>query len=334
MKALFRSFAFIIIIVLLMVFLQLRTDTPQTGALPQPTLGKEEEIDPSLGDAGSYAQHYGVSVDEALHRFKIQDIAGNLDADLTANEAETFAGLWIEHSPEFKIVVLFTANPEQAIQPYLSREYMTEEAANILDLRTAKVSLAELVQVQAELASSLQALDIYVGSSEVNVYENNILMFINEPGKRAIDHAVENGFVKIPEYVVIEAIPEWGSEPEEPPSLGDHFPRQKHSIGSMEALMEGELVLENGCLRVKVSNVYASDDEPSVLIIWDLRFSTRTEERVVQLIDTLTGNVLASVGDFVSMGGGFISPPTYLGLVDPVPEECPGPYWLVGEFVK
>ena len=34
------------------------------------------------------------------------------------------------------------------------------------------------------------------------------------------------------------------------------------------------------------------------------------------------------------MGGGFISPPTYLGLVDPVPEECPGPYWLVGEFVR
>ena len=326
MKPLFRFLVFIIVAILLIVFLQVRTGAPQPSSLPQPTLDVSY---PSLGDAGGYAKQHGVSVSEAVRRFRMQEIAGRLDADLTANESETFAGLWIEHSPEFKIVVLFTENPQQVIEPYLRKDYMTKEVGDILDLRTARVSLAELVRVQTELVSALQALDIYVGSSEVNVYENNILMFINEPGKRAIDQAVDNGLVEIPDYVVIKAIPEWGLEPEEPPSLGDHFPRQKHSIGSMNALMGGELVLENGCLRVKVSA-----DDPSVLIIWDLRFSTRTEDGVVQLLDTLTGNVLASVGDFVRMGGGFISPPTYLGLVDPVPEECPGPYWLVGEFVK
>lgn len=37
-----------------------------------------------------------------------QDLVGNLGAVLAANEPETFAGLWIEHKPQFKGVVLFT----------------------------------------------------------------------------------------------------------------------------------------------------------------------------------------------------------------------------------
>lgn len=328
MKALFRSFAFIIIVVLLIIFLQLRTGTLETDALLQPTL---EESDPSLGDAGTYAKQHGVSVDEALRRFRRQDVAGRLDADLTASETDTFAGLWIEHSPDFKIVVLFTGDGEQTIQRYLRKDYMTKEVADILEIRTARISLAELVRVQTELISSLAVLDIHF-ESEVNVFENNIHIFINEPGKKAIDQAVENGFIEIPDYVVVKAMPEWGSESEEPPSLGDHFPQMKHTVGGMEALLEGELVLENGCLRVR--SAHGSADEPSSLIIWDLRFSTRTEDGVVQLIDSQTGNVLASVSDFVRLGGGYISTPTYLGLVAPVPEDCPGPYWLVSEFVK
>lgn len=328
MKAVFRSFAFIIIVVSLIVFLQLRTGTPETEALLQPTL---EESDPSLGDAGTYAKHHGVSVDEALRRFRLQDVAGRLDADLTANETDTFAGLWIEHSPDFKIVVLFTRDGEQTIQRYLRKDYMTKEVADIVEVKTARISLAELVRVQAELISSLEDLDIH-SESEVNVFENNIHIFINEAGKKAIDLAVENGVLEVPDYVVVKAIPEWGPEPAVPPSLGDHFPQMKHTVGGMEALLEGELVLENGCLRVR--SAHGSVDEPSILIIWDLRFSTRTEQGIIQVIDSQTGNVLASVGDFVQMGGGEVPTPTYLGLVSPLPEDCPGPYWLVGEFVK
>jgi hypothetical protein len=331
MKVLLRFLVFIIVVVLLIVFLQLRAHVPQSSALPQATLG---ESYPSMGDTGSYAENEGISVDGALQRSRMTDIAGRLDADLTANETETFAGLWIEHSPEFKIVVLFTENPQQTLQPYLSKDYMTKEVADILDVRTARVSLAELVRVQTELLSSLEDLDIHAGSAEVNVFENNILMFLNQANKRAIDQAVENGLVEVPDYVVVKAIPEWGSEPEEPPSLGDHFPRQKHTVGGLEALMTGELVLENGCLRVKVSSSYAPTDETSVLIIWDLRFSTRTEDGVVQLIDSQTENVLAKVGDVVQMGGGYVPTPTYLGLVNPLPDDCPGPYWLISEFAK
>jgi len=95
----------------------------------------------------------------------------------------------------------------------------------------------------------------------------------------------------------------------------------------LEARFTGELVLNNGCLRVK--NIRGN----SVLLIWRPGFSTRTEQGVVQVLDS-TGEVAASVGDFVEVGGGYEENPTLYGLAEPLPENCPGSYWIVGEWIK
>lgn len=117
------------------------------------------------------------------------------------------------------------------------------------------------------------------------------------------------------------------------PSLGDHFPQLATSQQAyLEALIKGELVLENGCLRI--SGVDGALDKSSLLLIWDSRFSTRTEQGVVQVIDSRTGKVLASVGDFVAVGGGFVDDPASRGLKEPLPNDCPGSYYLVGEAIK
>lgn len=114
-------------------------------------------------------------------------------------------------------------------------------------------------------------------------------------------------------------------------SLGAHFPQLINTPNAYPdlPLMEGELALENGCLRVSgIKNMLAGD---SFLIIWDSRFSTITEQGVVKVIDVNTGEVLASVGDYVQIGGG---PPTEMQLKKRIPDECPEPYWLVGESIK
>jgi len=73
----------------------------------------------------------------------------------------------------------------------------------------------------------------------------------------------------------------------------------------------------------------------SFLIIWDLRFSTRMEQGVVQVIDSRTGEVLSSVGDYVAIGdGGDLTNPSWMWLKRPIPDECLGPYWVVGESIK
>lgn len=323
MKALLRSFALIIIVVLLIVFLQLRTGIPETDALLQATL---EESDPSLGDAGAYAKHHGVSVDEASQRFRIMDSAGLLQADLAANEAETFGGLWIEHSPDFRVVVLITGDAEEPIQPYLTKDYMTKELADVLDVRTANVSLGELERVHAELLSDLPALRICF-DSELNVIENTIRLAIGEADKRTFDLAVQNGEIVIPDYMVVSTIPTLSKIE---PSLGDHFPQLTNPVGGLDTpAFEGVLALQSGCLRLsEVKDLFPGDN---FLLIWDERFSTRTEQGVVQVIDSSTGEIFASVGDHVAIGnGGNILHPTK----KPIPAEYPGPYLVVGESIK
>ncbi len=95
----------------------------------------------------------------------------------------------------------------------------------------------------------------------------------------------------------------------------------------LEARVTGELILENGCLRVK------DFDGKSVLLIWRPGFSTKTVEGNVQIIDS-KNQVTASVGDFVEVGGGFDAHPELYGLTEPIPENCLGSFWLVGESIK
>lgn len=115
----------------------------QSGVVPQNMEAASQvslnDRDPVLWDAQGYASSTGVSVDEALRRFQLQDIARHLESELSGKEAETFAGLWVEHTPEFRVVVQFTQNGVETIRPYLS-----EELANIVEVRTAKVSLVDL----------------------------------------------------------------------------------------------------------------------------------------------------------------------------------------------
>lgn len=111
------------------------------------------------------------------------------------------------------------------------------------------------------------------------------------------------------------------------PPMGAHFPQTvKYQRIYLDALVEGELVLENGCLRVKTIS------DGSFLLIWDPRFSTRTEQGIVQVIDRNTGDVQASVGDYVQAGGGSFPRGTW--LKQPIPKECPGSYWIIGESIK
>ena len=111
-------------------------------------------------------------------------------------------------------------------------------------------------------------------------------------------------------------------------SLVSSFPQSITTPSAFyDAVINGELVLSNGCLRVN------DTDGNSFLLIWRPGFSIRTDQGVVQIIDS-TGQVTASVGDFVEVGGGGDLNPTWYGLVEPLPENCPGPYFIVGESIK
>ena len=91
----------------------------------------------------------------------------------------------------------------------------------------------------------------------------------------------------------------------------------------MEAALVGELVSENGCLRLRETNRY------NYLLIWPQMSEMTSDGQGVRI--SKDSGVLLSVGDKVLIGGG-ATPPDHVHTIvaQPIPSDCPGPYWLVG----
>ena len=113
------------------------------------------------------------------------------------------------------------------------------------------------------------------------------------------------------------------------------FPVQKAGLDEMESLGGGKLELDNGCLRMD-----------KYLLIWPHGFSLRTEGEEILVIDD-GGQVVARVGDKITVGGGEITDSSFNVpgktakefieesiIGQPLPDDCTGPYWIVGETVK
>ena len=106
------------------------------------------------------------------------------------------------------------------------------------------------------------------------------------------------------------------------------FPRQQpvnDERAVMEGLLVGELILVDGCLRVK-----ANDSDISYLLVWPPDFSLRIQTEEIEILNGI-GQVVARVGDEIHTGGGevpdnFVSQKTL--------DTCPGPYVEVGEWVS
>ena len=106
------------------------------------------------------------------------------------------------------------------------------------------------------------------------------------------------------------------------------FPVQKAGLDRWAGELEGKLVLDNGCLRVD-----------KYLLIWPHGFSLRTEGEEILVIDS-NGQVVARVGDIINVGGGEVTAEgarEFIGksfTVQPLPDNCTGPYFFVADTVK
>jgi len=101
------------------------------------------------------------------------------------------------------------------------------------------------------------------------------------------------------------------------------FPQQKENPAIyMDAELVGELVLEDGCLRV-------GDD----LLVWPHVFSLSTENGVILIIDD-NDQPIMRVGDKIKLGGGEMPSEHIAKYSAELPSgRCSGPYWIVGEVI-
>lgn len=115
------------------------------------------------------------------------------------------------------------------------------------------------------------------------------------------------------------------------PELGTpNFPRLREKPNSyMEALLVGELVSENGCLRVRDAE-HSSDH----LVIWPYDSEMTADGRGVRVRISDGSEATLSVGEEVRIGGGSL-PLSYVQrrVAQPVPSECLGDlYWVAGQI--
>jgi hypothetical protein len=255
-----------------------------------------------LRDAGAYAEQFGVTVQDALQRLGYQDDIGNLSAALQANEADTFGGLWIEHEPDYRVVVLFTRKGERTIRPYLAGKPF----AHLVEVRQARYTLAELEAIYAQTTRELAKLD-FDANVLLDVSVNRVTITVGD--REWFESELRRAGVQLPDGVEL-AVVEGGSTARDkdllltPPVPGIAFPRQKPTEGfrtCMAAALVGTLRLEGACLYVQ------SLGGGSALPIWPPEFTLRVEGDQVLVIDGM-GQVAARAGEEVYMGGGGVPP--------------------------
>ncbi len=294
-----------------------------TGGAPE-ALGPDEALS---RDAQEYAKQFGVTVEEATERLQFQDGIGELNAALQANEADTFGGLWIEHEPDYRVVVLFTRNGKRTIRPYLA----SEPYARLVEVRQARYTLAELETIYAQATHELAKLDFGVNVL-LDAPGNCVKVTVGD--REWFESELRRAGVRLPDGVEL-AVVEGGSTARDrdllltPPVPGIAFPRQEPVEGfrvCMEAALAGTLRLEGACLYVQ-----SFDDDRRLVPIWPPEFMLRVEGDQVLVIDG-EGQVAARAGEEVYMGGGGGGADEW--VLQQIPPGCQGEYFIVGCGVR
>lgn len=267
----------------------------------------------STSDAREYARTTGVSEAEADRRLSLQGDIGAFQERVSADP--NFAGLYIEHEPAFRAVVMFTGDDPAA----RLRRYTHDPLYVALP---ARVTYAQLVAAQESLGQAFAREGVYFMGSGVNVQENRVDVDVHDDAD--LRRAVADGRVALPDFVHVR---EQGGAVAEAQALGAvrHFPQARYPAGGeMSALARGRLVVVDGCLRLQ-----GSDGDAGNLVVWPS--SALLEERggVIHVRERIGGGSVA-VGDTIEMGGGQGDALDGAFLTAPVPASCAGPYWFAG----
>ena len=176
--------------------------TPTATPAPEPTPDPEDTPDglpPAWAqDALSYAAHYRVDPHEAVRRLMAQEPIGKFGAALERNEANIFAGLWIQHEPDFRVIAAFTDG--EAGEEAVARHFLERLQLVPIEVRVVEATLRELEAAQHEAGRLLEELGI-ASASGINVFENRAELY--PPDRELLEKALEESGRTLPDHVVI-----------------------------------------------------------------------------------------------------------------------------------
>ena len=182
---------------------------PESTVMDAPQARGERASDGGLRrDARAYATEHGVGVDEAIRRLELQQVIGELGAALEEREAATFAGLYIEHKPEYRVVARFTREGEATLRRYVGAGALARRAR----AEGARLTLAELRTRQQASLEAVQAQGLQA-EADINLRENRVEVYVQEgESARAM---LSGAALALPDGVTVTAVPAL-SQPEAP----------------------------------------------------------------------------------------------------------------------
>jgi hypothetical protein len=99
-----------------------------------------------------------------------------LNAELAQKESTTFCGLWIQHQPDFRVVICFTHDGKSTIQPYIENSRFVDT----IEIRSANISLNTLEKAQSEMLQICNKLEIPCNSG-LNLEDNIVNLYVIDP---------------------------------------------------------------------------------------------------------------------------------------------------------
>lgn len=137
------------------------------NSLPRLANAAQPMDDALARDAVEYSRMVGVSEAEALRRLQLQSVIGELSASLEAQQQGRFGGLFIEHEPDYRVVVLLTSLDGDVVSRYVAGTPLE----GIVEVRSAEYSLTELLRDQEALDEKLSQPGVWI---DLNIKANRL----------------------------------------------------------------------------------------------------------------------------------------------------------------
>jgi hypothetical protein len=200
------------------------------------------------GQTSWYAQAYGVSEEQARRRLRLQheigEEIGRIRPRLEAEQADNYGDVWIEHTPEWRVVVGFVRDPEATLRLYTANPLFVA--------RQVRHSLAELKAGADAAFAQLRRLGVPAeGGVYVSDNEVRIGVGVDQAEAAAL---VRSGRLSVAPFVRIvgaDALDPAEPVSEEARRFVRTFPLARHRTGSETSeLNVGTIVLRDGCFRL------------------------------------------------------------------------------------
>ena len=150
-------------------------------------------------DAQSYADDFDVELGEAVVRLSGQGVIGELGSQIERSEPATYAGHWIQHEPQYRMVVAFTRDGESTICPYIEGHPLFD----IVEVRSAVATMVELDRSQMEAMNVASKVGIRAESG-INVFQNLVELYVMDSGQ--LDSALEKAGLSLPDHVRVTEV--------------------------------------------------------------------------------------------------------------------------------